>query len=189
MANQSTYTVPDWASANIRANANNYAMERNRDLEAGFQRGHAMFYDDPDMQSLRAKRMDLSKGYSGSELGAMKAQAESEISGQRSNYLKQLASKAGRAGIGGARGVAMQAAADKGFQGNRAELERKMTLDNANLTRQGTNDLQDFLMRQRFGELGTGLGYAELGANDRASAAQAQIANKPPERQKFLGIF
>lgn len=160
------------------------AAARNADMEAGYKKGREIFYDDPDMQDLRNRRMDLSKGYNGQELGAMRAQAQGEIQGQRSAYLKSLQGRTAKAGIGGARAAAMGAAADKGFQQNRAEMERKMALDNAGMVRQGTNDLQDFLFRQKYGTLGTGLGYAQLGVADRNADAQAAIASK--ERPKGL---
>lgn len=164
------------------------AAARNADLEAGYGKGKEIFYDDPDMQALRARREDLSKGYSGKELGALKAQAMSEVEGQRAAGLKKVQGNIARAGVGGARGAAIQAAADKGFQGNRAELERKMALDNAAQIRGGTKDLQDFLFSQKYGQLGTGLGYAQLGVTDRSADAQARVGNQ--ERKKgILGSF
>lgn len=165
------------------------AAARNADMEAGYAKGKELFYDDPDMQDLRNRRMDLSKGYDGQELGALRGQARSEIEGQRSNYLRSLAGKTARGGIGGARAAAMQASADKGFQQNRADMERKMTLDNANMVRQGTDSLQDFLMRQKYGTLGTGLGYAQLGVADRSADAQAAIAGKEQDRGIFGNIL
>lgn len=158
------------------------AAARNADMEAGYAKGKELFYDDPDMQDLRNRRMDLSKGYNGQELGAMKSQAQSEIEGQRSNYLRSLSGNAAKAGVGGARAAAMKASADQGFHKNSAEMQRKMTLDNANLVRSGTGDLQDFMMRQKYGMLGTGLGYAQMGVADRSADAQAAIAGK--EREK-----
>lgn len=156
------------------------SSERDADLAAGYAKGHDIFYNDPDMQELRNKREDLSKGYNGEQLGALKGEAEAENAGNRSNVLRNLSSKAAKQGVSGARGAAMQGAADEKLNANYQDTERKMTLDNANLVNKGTSDLQDFVMRQKMGELGTGLGYAELGVNDR-SAASAAAANKAPE--------
>ena len=158
------------------------ADARNADMNAGYAKGKEIFYDDPDMQMLRDKRMDLAKGYNGQELGAMRSQARNEIQGQRSSYLRNMSGNLAKGGVGGARAAAMKAGADQGFQKNGAEMERKMTLDNANLVRSGTNDMQDFLMRQKYGMLGTGLGYAELGVSDRTAAANAAAAGR--EREK-----
>lgn len=165
------------------------AAARNADMNAGYAKGKEIFYDDPDMQDLRKRRMDLSKGYNGEELGAMRSQAQSELQGQRSNYLRALGSKTAKAGIGGARAAAMQASADANLQKNSAEMNRKMTLDNANMVRQGTDSLQDFLMRQKYGMLGTGLGYGQLGVADRSADAQAAIAGKEQDRGIFGNIL
>lgn len=161
---------------------------READLESGYTKGKELFYDDPDMQMMRERRMDLSKGYSGSELGAMREQARAGLSGERSNYLRQLAGRAARGGVGGARAAAMQGAADVGMQGKRAELERKMALDSAEMMRKGTSELQDFLMRQRFGLLSTGLGYAQLGVSDRTGAAMSRAAGQT-QPQGVVGQF
>lgn len=158
------------------------AAARNADMEAGYAKGKEIFYDDPDMQDLRKRRMDLSKGYNSKELGAMRSQAQNEIQGQRSNYLRALAGKTAKAGIGGARAAAMQASADKGFQQNAAEMQRKMLLDQSNQVQKGTDSLQDFLMRQKYGMLGTGLGYGQLGVADRSADAQARIASQEQDR-------
>lgn len=150
---------------------------RNKDLESGYAKGRELFYDDPDMQMLRKRREDLSQGYEAGELGAMREQARAGVESDRANSIRRLQSNAARAGVGGARSAAMQAAADKNLGANRAELERKMALDNSNLKRQGVSDLQNYIMGQKYGELGTGLGYAQLGVQDRSADAQARAAN------------
>lgn len=176
------------------------AVARNADLEAGYAKGKEIFYDDPDMQMLRKRREDLSKGYSGQELGALRALAERETEGARQSGLRKVQGNIARAGVGGARGAAIQAAADKGFLANKADLERKMTLDNANMVRQGTKDLQDYIFSQKYGQLGTGIGYGQLGVSDRSADAQARIANTQRDKNifeqlaeytpaKFLGLY
>lgn len=163
--------------------AEQLAAQRDADIKKGRELGREIFYD-KEMTNLRDRQADLSKGYTGQELGALREQARGEVEGQRGSYLAQLAGRAGRAGIGGARAAAMQASADAGFQKNRAELERKLTADNANMVRQGNERLQDFILRQKYGELGTGIGVAQLGSQDRSSARQAEIAGR--ERDKGL---
>lgn len=164
------------------------AQLRQEDMDAGYVKGKEIFYDDPDMQDLRARRLDLSKGYNGQELGAMREQARNEMQGKRASYLQQMAARQAKAGIGGARAAAAQASADRGFQQNAGELERKMTLDNANLVRQGTGDLQDFLMRQKYGMLGTGIGYGQMGVADRTGQAQL-AASRGGGGGLFSGLF
>jgi hypothetical protein len=158
------------------ADMGSYVLQRNSDIAQGRDVGKQIFYS-PEMQEMAARNKDLSKGYTGEELGALRQQAQNQIQGQRAGYLRSLQSKAGKGGIGGARAAAMQASADRGFAGAGAEAERKMLVDNANLIRQSNKDYQDFALRQRFGELGTGLAYGQLGAGDRASANQAVAAN------------
>lgn len=144
------------------------------DYEKGRARGVEEFYNDPDMQMLRQRQEDLSKGYSGAELGAKREEARSAIQGQRQGYQRQLAGRVGRAGIGGARAAAMQAGADKGFMQAGAEAERKMLLDNAALTRQGVGSLQDFIFRQKYGTLGSAIGEQQAGLAERGKYAAAQ---------------
>jgi len=146
------------------------------DFEYGLQRGRQLLTNDPRVDGLRRQMEDLSRGYSGQELGAMRGLAANELAGQRSQYLRQLASRAGRGGIGGARAAAMQAAADQNFLRARAEQERKMALDSAQLRRQGIKDYGDFLMRQRFGELASGAGFAGLAQATYAQSGQEQAA-------------
>lgn len=167
----------------------NYANPRQADMDAGYAKGKEIFYDDPDMKDLRERRMDLSKGYNGQELGAMREQARNEMQGKRAGYMQQLAARQAKSGMGGARAAAAQAAADRGFQQNAGEMERKMTLDNANQVREGTKDLQDFLMRQKYGMLGTGIGYGQMGVADRTAGAQMAAANRPEKKGFLSNVF
>lgn len=146
------------------------------EFEAGKKYGSDI-YRDKEMTDARNRLQDLSKGYSGQELGALRGQAAAETAGQRASYLQQLQSRAGRGGIGGARAAAMQGAADVGFQKAKEEQERKILLDNAQLTRQGTQDFNDFMMKQKAGELGTGALFAQLGSGERGSNAAAAAAS------------
>lgn len=150
---------------------------RQGDMNAGLAYGQDLFYSNPDMQDMRARREDLAKGYSGQELGALRQTARGEIAGQRQSYLRQMASNLGRGGVGGARGAAMRGAADAKMAAGGAEAERKMALDSGNMVRQGTNDLQDFLMRQLYGKAGMGIGFGQQGSAD-AAAKMANAANQ-----------
>lgn len=163
------------------------AFDRNQDLEAGYAKGKEIFYDDPDMQDLRKRREDLSKGYSGEELGAIRGAARSEIAGNRDNYLRKMSSNLARGGVGGARASAIKGATDLKYNNNVVDAERKMAADSANMVRTGTNDLQDFIFRQKYGMLGTGLGYGQLGTADRA--AQAAAAANQEKDKGMVGNF
>jgi hypothetical protein len=145
-------------------------------INQGREEGRRIFYDDPDMQNLRRRREDLSQGYSGQELGALREGSRREIAGQRQGYMGQLRSKLARQGVGGARGAAIQGAADQRFAQTGADAERKMTLDSAQLKRQGVSDLQDYLFRQKYGELGTGMGYGQMAIGEQTANAMRGAA-------------
>lgn len=161
------------------------AEARYADISAGNAAGRKEFYDDPEMQAGRARREDLAKGYDGQELGGMRQEARGQIAGQRSAYLQQLQSKLARGGVGGARAAAISGAADQKYAQQGADSERKLAMDSSDMKRQGTNDLQEYVMRQKYGSLGTGLAYGQLGAQDRGTAAAA--AANQPQKKGFLG--
>lgn len=165
------------------------ADARNADLEAGYAKGKELFYNDPEMQQLKKTREDLAKGYNGQELGAIRGEARSQISGQRQGYQNQLTSNLARGGVGGARAAAVKSAADQGYNKNAASAERQMAADNANMVRQGQNNLQDFIFNQKYGELGTGLGYAQLGVADRSADAQAALAAQQGKKGVMDDLF
>lgn len=153
-------------------------------IQAGQQEGKRLFYDDPDMQMMRQRRMDLSQGYDGKELGAMRESARREIAGQSKGYMNQLGSNLARQGVGGARAAAVKGAAGQKFAETGAEAERRMLLDSAKMKREGTSDLQQFLMNQRYGQLSTGLGYGQLAS--AYNTADAMRASAGAERKSPL---
>lgn len=161
------------------------SADRDKDLNAGYAKGNEIFYD-PEMQAAKGRLTDLSKGYNGTELGALRSEAQNQVQGQRSGYLKQLSSNSAKAGVGGARKAAMAASADQGYLGQAADADNKLTAQNATLIRQGNQDLNDFMMKQKYGALTTGLGYGQLGVADRTASANAAAASQQPQ-QGFLG--
>lgn len=166
-------------ASNVRAGG--YEMDENQIRRAsaynyGSSLGQKEFYDDPDMQAGRKRREDLAKGYDGQELGAMRQEARGQVAGQRSAYLQQLQSKLARGGVGGARGAAIQGAADMGYAKQGADSERKLALDSAGMKRQGTNDLQDYVFRQKLGKTGLAYGQQALASGDYAAEKGVQAA-------------
>lgn len=159
-------------------------VRRMKQIEAGMGLGQREFYEDPDMQRLRALREQYAKGYSGEELGAIRQQARGEIAGAQQAQARKLAGGLGRGGVGGARAASIQAASGREGAKAVAEAERKMALDSAQMQRQGSADLQDFIFRQKMGKMGTAFGFAGLGSADYA-ARQAAEANKPQEKSIF----
>lgn len=157
------------------------------DYSTGADRGQKEFYDDPDMQRLRSLREDYAKGYNGEQLNALQGEANSQVQGQRANYLNQLHAQTAKAGIGGARAAAITAGADNNFVKTQGENQRKILLDSAKQKEQGANQLQDFLFRQKYGKIGSGIAEEQLGASDRGATANAAIANDPGKKKGFLG--
>lgn len=152
-------------------------VRRASDFNYGLDQGKKLFYDDPGMQELLATRKDLAKGYDSSELGAMRETARGEIAGQRNNQQRTLSSNLAKGGVGGARAAAIRNTADQKYNATTADSERKMALDSANMRRQGQNDLQDFMMRQKMGQLAVAAGNAQMGSADYG-AQKAAEANK-----------
>lgn len=138
--------------------------------------GEQIFVNDPEMQALKAKRQALSDGYDGSELSAIRESARSETAGQRTQDQQRLSSNLAKGGVGGARAAAVKSANDQKYAAVNADNERKIALDSANMKRQGTNDLQDFIFRQKYGVVGTAAGNSQLSTADYA-AEQARKAN------------
>jgi hypothetical protein len=152
-------------------------LRRSSDINYGMGIGQKEFYEDPDMKMLRQLREQYAKGYSGEELGAIRQQARGEIAGQQQAQQRKLAAGLGRGGVGGARAASIQAASEREGGKVVAEAERKMALDSAQMQRQGSTDLQDFIFRQKLGKMGTAFGFAGLGSSDYA-AQQAKLANQ-----------
>jgi len=77
--------------------------------------------------------------------------------------------KLARGGVGGARAAAVTGAADQNYAKLSGESERKLASDSANMKRQGTSDLQKFILNQKLGS--TGLAYSQqaLGSADYAA--------------------
>lgn len=155
---------------------NDETINRLSDMNLGSMLGKREFSNDPRMQELEAKRRELAKGYSGEELAALRNMSRNELDAQRLKALQQTKSGLARGGVGGARAAAVQGAQNVAQQRAAGDTERKMLLDQGQMVRQGQNDLQDFLFRQKLGEAGYTLGMASLGSADKAAAA-ARAAN------------
>jgi hypothetical protein len=163
-------------------------LRRAGDLNYGMGIGEKEFYQDPEMQRLKALREQYAKGYSGQELGNIRQSARSELAGAQQAQQRQLASKLGRGGVGGARAAAVSGAqAMEGVKAT-ADAERKMAMDSAQTQRQGASDLQDFIFRQKIGKMGTAAGFAQMGSGDYA-AQQARLANSGGNQGMCCFIF
>jgi hypothetical protein len=148
---------------------------REQDIKRGQARGEEIFVNDPTMQSILKQRQDAALGVNAQEYQGMR---DDMIKGQQSanaGYMRQLLSAQGAGGVGGARAVGQQAELANQFAQTRADAERKLLLDNIALKREGTDSLQDFLFKQKYGTLAQGLGEAQLGVTDRTGYMQGQV--------------
>lgn len=152
------------------------AQRRTASYDYGRALGQKEFYDDPDMIKMRQTREDLAKGYSGSELGALRGESKANVQGQRLSYMDQLRGNLAKGGVGGARAAAIQNQANQKFAEQGAEGERRVLLDSAKMKREGVNDLQDYLMRQKLGALGLAYGQQALSSADYAAEKGVQAA-------------
>jgi len=157
------------------------AQARENDFTLGRVTGKDVFYS-PEMQAVAAKLKTQAKGYTPQEISAARAINNKKVEGIRTGSIRQVEGQAGKGQMGGARAAAMQGIADSGHLTNKLETERRLANDSAGQMRKGNNDAATFIMNQRFGELGTGLGFAGLGAADRASDAQIAIANRETKK-------
>lgn len=151
---------------------------REQDISRGQARGEEIFQNDPVMKDLLAKRQSMAQGVNAQEYQGMRDDMIKGQQGANAGYMRQLLSAQGQGGVGGARAVAQRGELVNQFANTRADAERKLLLDNIALKNQGTDSLQDFLMKQKYGTLAQGLGEAQLGVADRTGYLQGQIGQQ-----------
>lgn len=165
-----------------RVQAGGYKIDENMirrlgSFNAGLAQGNQQFYNDPYMQAVEGIYKKQAKGYEAPELGAMRQIARGEIAGAQEAQQRQLGSRLGRGGVGGARAASiMGSQAQQGVK-NAADAERKMLLDSAQMQRQGEQNQADFEMKRKIAAMGTGAGFMSLSSSDYAAEQQA-LANK-----------
>lgn len=152
--------------------------ERERDLTRGYSRGRELFVDHPYMQEILGRRRDMAQGVDSKEYQGLRDDMVSGLQSAQKGYMRQLLSSQGMNNTGAARSVGQMGELAGQFSQNRAEAEKKLMLDNIALKRQGVSDLEKFLLQQRFGELSSGLGEAQLGVADRTGYQQALIGQQ-----------
>jgi hypothetical protein len=142
----------------------------------------------PYMARVKSIYENLAKGYESEEGGAIRQQARGEIAGSQQAAQRNLQSNLSRGGAGGARAAAIQGA--QGQQGVKtaAEAERKMALDSANMQRQGSANLADFIARTQMAKLGVSMGYSGLSSSEYQAEQQGK-ANKGGDGGMCCFIF
>ena len=151
-----------------------------RDLMSGYNLGADVgrreFYQDPTMVEIENIRRRGLEGYDAGALGALRATARGELAGQQSQYLQKLRSMQARQGVSGSRAIASIGAAQQANNKNTATAENKMMLDQAAEVRKGEDKYADFRMRQKYGQMSTGAGFAQASSAQNAAQKQKDAA-------------
>lgn len=143
----------------------------------GSNMGRKEFFEDPRMVEIENMKRARLGGYDSAIGGAIRATARGETAGQQSQYLSQLRSRAAQQGVGGARGLAMEAGAKDKFAKTTAEQERKMALDSYQEGLKAEQDFAKFRQAQKYGQMSTGAGFGQAMSAQNAAQKQANAAN------------
>lgn len=182
--------TPDWGGGNEAAagaaaayptatilNASEQQRARAADYQTGLKRGQDLFRNDPEMKDILDRRKSMLQGMDAKEMVGARDQMVRGIQGQQQQGLRQLMGSQARAGVGGARAAAQQAAFMNTANINRSNAEQDFALKNYDLKRQGLNDYSQAIGQRNFGEMASAIGEQQLGVSDRTGAQQAMIAN------------
>lgn len=169
---------------------------REEDLAAGRARGQELFAagslgtraageTKADLMDILAKRKAAAEGFTGQEQTALKEQALGAAQRQQAGAMRSLRAGQAASGVrGGLAGAQVNRALQEQGQ-QRAGIERDLMLQNLANRQQNLGafeqTVQSELGRQqqeKFGQLGTEMGYAQLGSTERAAAAQQAIAEQ-----------
>ena len=163
---------------------NQGAYRTSKDLEDlvsgvnyGMQLGEREYYQDPRIKELENIRREGMQGYDSATGGALRNIARGELAGQQNQYLSQLRSARSRAGVGGARGAAMEAASKENFAGKTGDMERKLMADAYQEKQKGTDKFVDFSMAQKAAKMGTGYGFGQAVSAQNAAEKSRQASN------------
>lgn len=178
-------------------------QQREQDMAAGKARGQELFGNkalgrveeqrSQEVGNIIGRRQQESQGYTPQEQEAFRAQQLPNLQRDLASQQRQLKMQQASSGVFGPAALAQQKALQAGSQQAKAGMERQLFLDNILARREGLNSLEgsiakaraDELARQEsnlsrqgketFGQLGTELGFAGLGSQERAGAAQQAL--------------
>jgi len=142
---------------------------------------------------IQERRLSALDGLNAAELGAARSQSIASIDSASEGALRRLKSSQASSGVRGATATRQQA--DVGQQGvqQKADFEQNLLLQNRNAQQQALDSLQrnvefdlDAQSREKFAQLSTGLGFAQIGSSERAAEAarEAQIKSASFAGQK-----
>ena len=179
---------------------------RNKDFEEGRKRGEEIFGEgklgrvnatrSSDVADIIARRKDAMNGLDSQEQQALREKAINEIGGNQTTSLRSLAVQQARNGVRGP--VASSQAAKVIADSNSAKTgaERDLYLKNIDLKRDALNSAEKSIRdaetdelgkqtynigqgnKEKYGALATEMGFASLGAGERAGIMEALIGEK-----------
>lgn len=178
---------------------------RNQDLAEGRQRGQELFGQGTlgtraqpaisnDLQDVLNRRRSALAGFSSPEQAAMRAQALGQIGREGQTQLRSLRGQQAASGVRGATAGAQQMALQKNLQKQQAETERDLFLQN--LAERNNNlgafektlgEEQNRAEREKLGQISTEMGFGQLGAAERAAAAQQAIGEQQAQAARMQG--
>lgn len=179
---------------------------REQDLASGRKRGEQIFgkqalgrVDEArsaSMADILARRQANLEGFTADEQGAMRDQNMKQILAGQQAGVRDLARQQARSGVRGGLASAQQGAMQMAGQGQLADQERQLFLENIAQKRGALDQFeqsqtgaeatelskkqynQSQAAKELMGKLSTELGFGSLGASDRASAMQAALGEK-----------
>lgn len=135
-----------------------------------------------DIQSVIEQKKKLAQGLTGAETQAQRDVSNQNINAQTETARRQLASAQARSGVRGATAAQQQGNVIAQGAQNKANFERDLLLQNRQAQTEGLQSLENTVTstsqfdlsqaaKERFGQISTGLGLAQLGATERGSLA------------------
>lgn len=179
-------------------------LERERQLvaedqERGRARGQELFGEGSlgtrsleerktDIADVLARRKAALSGLTPEEQAAMESQALGGINQATQTQLRQLRGVQGASGVRGGLAAAQQANLLRGGQQAAAEAQRDIFLQNLGARRQALSDFENTVLgeqqranQERFGQLATEMGIAQLGSGTRGGVRQSILGEQQVE--------
>lgn len=138
-----------------------------------------------DLMDILAKRKAAAEGFTGQEQTALKEQALGAASRQQAGAMRSLRAQQAASGVrGGLAGAQVNRALQEQGQ-QRAGIERDLLLNNLQNRQQNLGAYEQTVgselgrqQQEKYGQLGTEMGYAQLGSAERSAVAQQAIAEQ-----------
>lgn len=151
---------------------------RTQDLAEGRKRGEELFAQDPALQDILARRKSALEGFNAPEQQALRSQSLNQIARQGQTQARALRGAQAQSGVRGAAAAGQQAGLLKNLQKSQAEAEQNLYLQNVANKDKALSAYEGTVGGLKSAQLGTELGYGQLGAQERSAAAQQAIGEQ-----------